>query len=63
MHIMGQYYIYKYTVERGCQVVPAEPEDMPQTQRKCECGVWSTGGLHSDWCPCAGGDCVQKEDR
>jgi hypothetical protein len=42
---------------------PKEGEQVPPTQRKCECGVWSTGGLHSDWCPCAGGDCVQKENR
>jgi hypothetical protein len=38
-------------------------EQAAETIRKCECGVWATGGLHSDWCPCAGGDCVQKEDR
>lgn len=42
---------------------PKECEQVPETIRKCECGVWATGGLHSDWCPCAGGDCAQKEDR
>jgi hypothetical protein len=38
------------------------PEPVPETKRACECGVWATGGLHSDWCPCAGGDCAQAED-
>jgi hypothetical protein len=40
---------------------PPVTEPTPETKRACECGVWATGGLHSDWCPCAGGDCAQAE--
>lgn len=29
----------------------------------CECGVWATGGLHSDWCPNSSFDRAFKEDR
>lgn len=58
-------YVFKFDGNRGHWVSvdeqPAEPET--STKRACECGVWATGGLCSDWCPLAGGDCVQKEDR
>jgi hypothetical protein len=29
----------------------------------CECGVWVTGGLHSDWCPNSAFDRAFKENR
>jgi hypothetical protein len=55
----GVWLVYDATTKQWSRV----DEPHPETVRKCECGVWSTGGLHSDWCPCAGGDCVQAETR
>lgn len=58
-------YVFKFDGKAGHWVLDDEQPAAPETptKRACECGVWATGGLHSDWCPCAGGDCAQAEAR